>query len=311
MILCIGEILADLIGEKEHDVMKYSRYPGGAPLNVAVGIKRLGGSVGFIGSVGDDIIGKYLINFCDTIKFDYLDLNLDKEHNTTLAFVDNDEFGERSFAFNRFNTADYFIDEKRLTKIKDADIVHIGSLMLREEIGFELALKIIEIARRYNKVVSFDVNYRDDIYDSKELALYRYNEIVKRSDIVKFSIEEVEYFTQCNDFKEGINKLVRKEQMVFVSLGSEGSYYQYNGESGIVATHLVKPVDTTGAGDAFYACILTYLDNMKEYSQEYILNAMKHANICGGLACSKKGAISALPTKNELEERFKCLYLSE
>lgn len=311
MILCIGEILADLIGEKENDIMKYSRFPGGAPLNVAAGIKRLGGAVGFIGSVGDDIIGNYLINFCNTINFDYLDINLDKEHNTTLAFVDNDEFGERSFAFNRFNTADYFIDESRLECIKDIDIVHIGSLMLREDKGFELALKIIEIARKYNKVVSFDVNYRDDIYDSKELALYRYNEIVKRADIVKFSLEEVEYFTNCNNFIEGINKLVRPEQMVFISLGSKGSYYQYNGESGIVPTHLVKAVDTTGAGDAFYACILTYLDNMEEYNRDYILNAMKHANICGGLACSKKGAISALPTKLELEERFKCLYLSE
>ena len=103
MILCIGEILADLIGEKENGIMKYSRYPGGAPLNVAVGISKLNGKIGFIGNVGNDIIGNYLKDFASSIRFDYLDVTLDNKHNTTLAFVDIDENGERHFAFNRFN----------------------------------------------------------------------------------------------------------------------------------------------------------------------------------------------------------------
>ena len=90
MILCIGEILADLIGEKENGIMKYSRYPGGAPLNVAVGISKLNGDIGFIGNVGNDIIGNYLKEFASLIRFNYLDVSLDNKHNTNLAFVDID-----------------------------------------------------------------------------------------------------------------------------------------------------------------------------------------------------------------------------
>ena len=308
MILCIGEILADLIGNKENGVMRYLRYPGGAPLNVACGIKKLGGNVGFIGSVGDDIIGNYLLDFCESIKFDYLDIFKDNKHNTTLAFVDNDEFGERSFSFNRFNTADYYIDINRLNVIKDADIIHIGSLMLREEIGYNLANKIIEIAKKYNKKISFDVNYREDIFDSKDLALFRFKEIIKKADIIKFSKEEVLYLSNCDDFSLGISKLVRKNQMVFVSLGVDGSYFQFQDDSVIVPTYKVKAIDTTGAGDAFYGCILKFIDEMNLYKFEYIVESMKFANICGGLACTKLGAINALPTCYELEERAKCLF---
>ena len=202
MILCIGEILADLIGEKENGIMKYSRYPGGAPLNVAVGISKLNGKIGFIGNVGNDIIGNYLKDFASSIRFDYLDVSLDNKHNTTLAFVDIDENGERHFAFNRFNSADYYIDYSRLNVIKDADIIHVGSLMLREKEGIELARYIYKKAKELNKKISFDVNFRDDIYTSKEEAINIYLEFIKGADILKFSEEEIELFTNEKDLKK-------------------------------------------------------------------------------------------------------------
>ena len=227
MILCIGEILADLIGEYEDGVMKYSRYPGGAPLNVAVGISRLNGNVGFVGSVGNDIIGNYLKGYCSNIRFNYLDINLDNEHNTTLAFVDINENGERNFAFNRFNSADYQVDYSRLDVIKDADIIHIGSLMLREEKGRELACYIFNKAKELNKKISFDVNFRDDIYNSTEEAKAIYLEYIKKADVLKFSEDEVELFTGNKEISS-INSIVRPDQLVFITLGSKGSYFQYN-----------------------------------------------------------------------------------
>jgi sugar/nucleoside kinase (ribokinase family) len=225
-----------------------------------------------------------------------------------LAFVDIDENGERHFAFNRFNSADYHIDYSRLEVIKDADIIHVGSLMLREQEGIELARYIYKKAKDLNKKISFDVNFRDDIYTSKEEAINIYLEFIKEADILKFSEEEIELFTNNKDVKEGLKTLVNEEQLVFVSLGSKGSYYQYKGESATVETFKVKPVDTTGAGDAFYACILAYLDKVDNRNKSTIVEIMKHANICGALACLKKGALSSLPTSEELKERYKNLY---
>ena len=95
---------------------------------------------------------------------------------------------------------------------------------------------------------------------------------------------------------------------MFVSLGSKGSYYQYKEENATVETFKVKPVDTTGAGDAFYACILAYLDKVDNRNKSTIIEIMKHANICGALACLKKGALSSLPTSEELKDRYNDLY---
>lgn len=307
MILCIGEILADLIGEEENGVMKYSRYPGGAPLNVAFGISYLDGKVGFIGSVGDDIIGHYLIDFVkNNSLIQYQDIYLDKKHNTTLAFVDIDSNGERHFAFNRFESADYKVSYDRLNVIKDFDIIHLGSLMLREEEGRLLADKVLEITKKNNKKFSFDVNFRTDIYDSKEEAIKIYKKYIEEANILKISEDEVEFFTGENDPIEGLKKLVRKDQLVFLSLGSKGSYCKYNDIEVFVPAIKIRPLDTTGAGDAFYACVLKMIDEVSfdKINRNILEIILKRANICGRLACSKKGAISALPTKKELDQYY-------
>lgn len=303
MVLCIGEILADLIGECKDGIVKYERFVGGAPLNVACGINNLGGSVGFVGSVGDDIIGRYLHDYCTNLGFDYLDIYLDLKHNTTLAFVENDPNGERSFCFFRQNTADYQISEKRLDCIAKANIVHVGSLMLREEVGRQLARFIMDYAKKNNVKISFDINFRDDIYNSTEEAKEIYLEFIKKADILKFSEDEVSLFSGKIEL-ESINDIVRPDQIVFVTLGSKGSYCQFNGKNINVESIKIKPVDTTGAGDAFYACVLKFLDeiNLSELTLDYVKEVLRKANCCGALACSKKGALSALPTVEELNK---------
>ena len=183
--------------------------------------------------------------------------------------------------------------------------------MLREKEGIELARYIYKKAKELNKTISFDVNFRDDIYSSKEEAINIYLEFIKEADILKFSEEEIELFTNEKDFQIGLKKLAKKEQLVFVSLGRKGSYYQYQNDSEVVPTHEIKPIDTTGAGDAFYACILAFLDKTNKRDKGTLIDIMKHANISGALACSKLGAITALPTLQELEDKYQCLYLKK
>jgi len=307
MILSIGEILADLIGEENDGIMRYSRYPGGAPLNVAFGIKKLNGKVGFIGSVGDDIIGNFLYDFVKKVDFNYLDVTLSNEHNTTLAFVDIKENGERDFKFNRFNSADYYINYNRLDIIKDFNIIHFGSLMLRENEGIKLADKICEISKEHNKLLSFDINFRSDIYKSKEEAIKIYSKYIKLADILKFSEEEVELFSNEKDIITGLNKITKNNQMVFVTLGSKGSLLKY--KENVIYSESIKinPIDTTGAGDAFYASILTSIDelNMDKLSDDEIKNILYKANISGALACLKKGAISSFSTADEIDKYIK------
>lgn len=250
MILCAGEILADMIGAERDGVFVYERKAGGAPFNVACAVKKFGVKSAFAGSVGDDIIGGFLKDFVKSVKLDGLCLESDAQRNTTLAFVQLDRHGERSFCFYRKNTADYRMPEIPDGLFDSADIVHIGSLMLSEDEGAAYAARLAKRASSAGKTVSFDVNFRTDIFKDKESAVSRYKTMLEAADIVKFSEDEVEIFGQ--DYIDG--RL--KEKLVCITFGGNGSEWRYLGRRNAVPSVKVKPVDTTGAGDAFYAGVL-------------------------------------------------------
>ncbi len=291
MILCAGEILADMIGAERDGVFVYERKAGGAPFNVACAVKKFGVKSAFAGSVGDDIIGGFLKDFVKSVKLDGLCLESDAQRNTTLAFVQLDRHGERSFCFYRKNTADYRMPEIPDGLLDSADIVHIGSLMLSEDEGAAYAARLAKRASSAGKTVSFDVNFRTDIFKDKESAVSRYKTMLEAADIVKFSEDEVEIFGQ--DYIDG--RL--KEKLVCITFGGNGSEWRYLGRRNAVPSVKVKPVDTTGAGDAFYAGVLSRLDGLQksEWTDGVLNHALKFGNVCGALNTLGRGAIDSLP----------------
>lgn len=295
MLLCIGEILADMIGEEKNGITTYERKAGGAPFNVACALKKFGADVKFVGSVGDDLIGQFLIKYAKDFGMDTTYIHQNTERNTTLAFVELNEEGDRSFCFYRKSTADYCMPEVSNELISSADIVCIGSLMLADSSCVEYALDIIERAHAMNKTVAFDVNYRTDIYRDKESAIKTYKKILALADIVKFSEDEVETFTE-----EYVNTLTDK--LVLITLGKDGSEWRYKGNKNRIPTITVKPVDTTGAGDAFFAGTLSVLDkNAGNPLTEQLLNdSLRVGNIAGALNTLGRGAIDNLPNLDDI-----------
>ena len=299
MILCVGEILVDMIAQENNGSISYLRKAGGAPFNVACAISKFGIDSNFVGSVGDDTIGKFLCNFIKKQNLNDYYIEENKNRNTTLAFVDLDEDGERSFCFYRKNTADYILPAIKEEMLDASNIVHVGSLMLSHTEGIEYAKDLISKAHSKGKLVSFDINFRTDIFGNIEQAVKVYKEILELADIVKFSEDEVDIFT-----KEYVNSL--KDKLVCISLGKDGSKYVYNGLTNKIPSITVKPVDTTGAGDAFYAGILSQIDGLtkEDWKQEKLDYAFLFGNICGALNTLGKGAIDNLPTKEEVLKRM-------
>lgn len=292
MILSIGEILADMIGSEEKGVASFARYAGGAPFNVACNLKNLGARVGFCGRVGKDIIGDFLWDFVAKKEFDALCLQRDENRNTTLAFVELDAAGERKFCFYRKGTADYHIDLTGMEEmIARADIVHLGSLMLSEEAGRKTADAVIEMTRKAGKKLSFDVNYRDDIFDSQQQALEIYGSYIAKADIVKFSEEELTLFTGAEDLPAALEILKASPAMTFVTLGAKGSLCVYRGTVTRMPSIRVACKDTTGAGDAFYAGVLSVIDGKPELTEADIAQALQTGNLCGAVTTTCYGAI--------------------
>ena len=154
-----------MVGETKDGVLTFKSFCGGAPFNVAVNAKNAGATVGFIGRVGKDVIGRFVTEEAKKAKLDYLDIQVDDKRNTTLAFVTLTD-GERDFAFNRHDTADFNIDIDIIdfNKYKDLNIIHLGSLMLSEENGKVFAEKIAKKAKALGAKLSFDMNFRMDTY---------------------------------------------------------------------------------------------------------------------------------------------------
>ena len=295
MILCVGEILAVMCGGVLDVELIYECKPGGAPFNVACAAKRFGAESSFVGCVGKDLIGDFLESFARERGLDGLCLRRDGRRNTTLAFVQLDSNGDRSFCFYRKNTADYHLPPLSDELIDKAHIIHVGSLMLSEKTGRDYATALMRRAREAGKLVSFDVNFRADIFRSKRRALTAYRDIIAFADIVKFSEDEAETFGKS--YLESL-----QQKLVCITLGKNGCKWRFRGAERTLATIDVKPVDTTGAGDAFYAGVLSRLDKTspKDWTEETLSAALAYGNVCGALNTLGHGAIDHLPSQEEV-----------
>ena len=132
---------------------------------MACGIAKLGCRAAFFGCVGNDAVGRFLREYADGVKGLQSRISVSPDRNTTLAFVTLSEEGERSFSFYRRHTADYALELSAVRPLlADADIVHLGSLMLSEEAGRRFAEEVCSAVKESGKKLSFDVNYREDIF---------------------------------------------------------------------------------------------------------------------------------------------------
>ncbi|HIY99269.1 MAG TPA: carbohydrate kinase [Firmicutes bacterium] len=293
MILSIGEILADMTGSAEGDGLALHAHCGGAPFNCAVNAKQAGAKVGFVGRVGCDPVGKFLQSYARRAQFDFLDIQTDKVRGTTLAFVTLTD-GERDFSFFRHDTADYHIDLKHVdfSAFPDLHIVHLGSLMLSEEEGRALAQEVVQRTRKIGAKLSFDVNFRKDIYADFEDALKAYRPFVAEADILKFSEDELAEFTGIAEMDEAVATLNKPESLVVVTLGKRGCAYYYKGMHAAMppAPDAGERVDTTGAGDAFFGSLLAHIDG-KDLTRENIEYALMRANEAGARTVCFRGAV--------------------
>lgn len=293
MILSVGEILVDIFNDGSNSTI----FAGGAPFNMAANAKLCGANAGFVGRVGNDGEGDFLQTFAEKLGFDYLYLARDNARRTTQAVVTVDASGERSFKFNRNNTADYQLKlcDVPLDMLDEDDIVHVGSLMLSTKEGKAFSDKLIDEVKRRNMVLSFDVNLREDLFSSQDEAVDAYSKILTDADILKFSQEEITYFAKTDVFADAVAKFIKPERLLVITLGKDGSLFIKDGKSVIVASAKVeKVVDTTGAGDAFMAGLLYKLDerNWRCEGEKFFGEALRFANALGAFCIQHKGAIN-------------------
>lgn len=306
-IVALGEVVSDIYrGKETSDVeMGFVARPGGAPANVAVAAARLGSKSSFVGSVGDDLFGNFILRALESEGVDTTGVSRQSPPTrTSLAFVEIDEGGDRAFTFYRSSpAADELLSPEDVTEdlVSGASFANFGSIPLIREPSRSATHRIANLARELDVPVAFDVNFREHLWESPEEAREAVDPLLDLSTIVKLGDDEVSPLLGTEDVGEAAGMLLdRGVSLVLVSMGPGGAFYATRDFSGEVPTFDVEVVDATGAGDAFLAATLVHLSG-QPFDEERVREATLRGCAAGALACRDYGAMSALPTRDELD----------
>lgn len=294
---------------------QFTKFAGGAPANAAVAVAKLGGEAHFAGMLGEDAFGHFLNNALITegVKTDYV--RFTSEAKTALAFVSLDDRGERSFEFYRPPAADllFRVDHFDAQLFSGPGILHICSNSLTEDAIADTTTTAVTLAQKAGWLVSMDVNLRHNLWPLGQADRERVNAMVAQADIVKLSIEELEYLAADDSPEAGgyiSRQLQRRPQLVLVTDGAQPVQWATRANWGGVRPPAVRAVDTTAGGDGFIGGFLYQLaaaavtpDALSQWldSGEHE-SALEFACGCGAHAVSRRGAFVALPTQESLKQ---------
>ena len=310
-IVAIGEVLIDLTqtGTDGAGVPQYAANPGGAPANLAVAAARLGASTALISKVGQDAFGRYLRKVMEENKVDVSALTVDEEQHTTMAVVSVDENGERDFTFYRDPGADSMLlkDEIPLGLLKEARFLHFGSVSLTREPARTTTLCAAETARALGAVVTYDPNYRANLWPDEATAVRRMRKPLDMVDILKISDEELPLLADTDDLEAGTAALAEHGiRLILVTLGPNGVFYRFGGKTGTVPGVPCTVGDTNGAGDTFFGAFLSRLSRLDGpdcLTADMLEEMLAFANKAASITTSRRGAIPAMPTLEEMKTR--------
>lgn len=304
-ILCIGEALVDMIctdkGTSLSDGQHFLKKPGGAPTNVAAAIAALGGQVELVAKVGADPFGRHLMEVMQSFGVATRWILQDPAYFTTLAFVSLMENGERDFYFSRGADGQLTREETEAIDLSEFSIIHFGSATGFLPGPLQAAYQgLLQKALRQKLFISFDPNYRQLLFQNNTQPFIDHSwNFLNACHFFKMSEEEALMITGCHTLADAAEILLKKTAAVFaITLGKEGTLLGFDGQTHLIPSIAIEPVDTTGAGDAFVGAVLYQLSHLHPNEMNNLaLQQWKHmvenANKAGARTCQYLGAMEA------------------
>lgn len=312
MFISCGDILVDLFNQPTDaiGVVCLKGHVGGSPLNVAVGLSRLGNTAGYLCKNSTDFLGQGISEYikANGVQSDWI---IPTSLNTTLAMIDKNQDGSANYAFYTSNTADnsLSVDDLPQKFPEDLAVLHFGSYStaLQPTSSALIALAVREADKR---VISYDPNIRPTVQPDMQIWQDSFTQLAKVADFVKASDEDVQLlFGENTSFDTfATDTLALGAKAVVVTCGGAGAtVYTADGRTARSKPVSVKVADTVGAGDTFQAASLHWL-----YAQGCIQGGqlvLADANIqdwvdfaatAAAITCSRPGA--DLPTLADIQE---------
>ena len=310
-ITSIGIILVDMfpsqVGMPLVEVPAFMPMPGGAPANVAVAAQRLGSSTAFIGKVGQDLFGQWLKNILDREGVNTQGMVFDDYARTSLVFIGMPDAHKAEFLFYRNPGADMRLrkEDLSLQLLERTKVLHFDSLSLTHDTYRDATLNAIETVKKHGGIISYDVNYRPTMWNSPDSAIKAAQDILEFCDVIKVNETEMRLLTGENGYVSGGQALLKRAgKLCLITLGDIGSYYITHYKFGFIPAYKVNTIDSIGCGDSFLGAVLnqiTQYDSLdKAIHPDNIENILRFASAAGALTSLARGALPALPYKNDV-----------
>lgn len=309
-VVALGELLIDFT---ENGVSKQGNplleaNPGGAPANVLAMLRKLGKKTVFIGKVGNDCFGKQLENTLIEAGIGTDGLVKDDNINTTLAFVHTLPGGDREFAFYRKPGADMMLTSNEINEdlIRQSEIFHFGSLSMTSQPCRDATKYAVELAKKENLLITYDPNLRESLWDNLDEAKEMIKYGMSMCDVMKISDNEVLWFTGKDNYDDAITAVknnFKNIKLILLSLGKEGSR-AYLGDTSVTVPGFIQKntIETTGAGDTFFAAVIDYIiEYGLNLNENQLREMLRRANAAASIITTRKGAIRVMPTRQELQ----------
>ncbi|MCQ8780847.1 carbohydrate kinase family protein [Mangrovibrevibacter kandeliae] len=310
MFLSCGDSLFDLFAAQGGDIAEVSLAGrvGGAPLNVALGLARLGHPVGFFSKVSSDLFGRQIRGFMAREGIDQQFL-IATERNTTLAIVSLDAAGVPTYSFVLEGTADRSIEPGEVPRsLPDAvEVIHFTSYSTVTE---PTASSLLQLARQEagRRIISYDPNIRASVEPDLDRWRQKVSEMVPLATLVKASDEDLALLYPGRAVESVLaDWLASGVALAVVTRGAEGATaVTASGRSASARGHAVSVVDTVGAGDTFQAALFAGLKESGRMSRDGIAT-IDEAGLAGlldfavraaAVTCGRRGA--DLPTRADL-----------
>lgn len=320
-VVCIGEALIDRIKNKSNQ--EFTDFFGGAPANVACALRKLQIDSVFIGCIGNDKFGKKFIEQFKELEVNIDFLQLDNNLSTRVIKVNRDKFGDRYFSGfdTSLNTvfADEALDRNKLKKeIKSLEKLFLktkyfvcGTNILSSSISLNSIRLLLNMANKFDVEIIIDLNWREVFWDfatsspetSKKERVDLIRDFLNYAHILKLAKEEAILFFEKENPLE-ISKTMLNRPDVIITDGPNPILWFINGIQGTTEViNSSKIIDTTGAGDAFLAGLISQLILFNYPSNESeIQNCVRFASVCGLLTCLGEGAIEQQPDYSKVNE---------
>lgn len=288
----IGDAAVDLIPEGN----KYLRLPGGTGANVAVALSRLGVKSALITKLGDDPLAAFLADMLEREKVDAQHVSFSERHKTGLIIVSLNNAGERHFTHMVKPSADSQMTNSDMPAFGQDDWLCVSAFIFAQRASRDASLFAMEQAKTAGALVCVDANIRIDMWDDESLLIPTTLDALKAADIAKMSEDELLLLTDTDSVEEGIEKARQwPAKIKIITLAGKGAILLTEHSEFHVDGYDVPVVDMTGAGDAFIAAIISKLMPLANWTNDQLIEAAEFANACGALVVGTKGAMSALP----------------